>query len=490
MTPQEPLNLKLIFATDDDVKGMRPIKVLDIMEGMTKNFHPDGLFSTDIFGKVGGEFRNRIFSYIDLRVPVFHPTLYKTIVRMKALYGEIMAGKSYAVFNSELKDFEKSTIMEGETGFNFFFTHYPKLVLEDRKAQSRKTGVKLLENNKNLSSITRLLVIPAGLRDYVVDDTGKPSEDEINLLYRKVMMLSFSLDNIAVTDNIEFLDATRNNIQNAVINIYEHILNLTKGKKKAIQSHWTTRRIINSTRNVITSHIPAVTELGGFRSVNPNQTIVGLYQFLRAAIPLNVKAIREKFSQKIFTSQSGPAIMTNMKTNKKEQVNLGSEYYDKWMTYEGLEKIFGYYADQELRHQVLQINGYAMGLLFEAANGDFKIIQDIDEIPEGYEGYSVKPITMTEMLYICTYELSKNIMAFVTRYPVAGYGGIYPCYTYLRSTVKALVKYELDDFWQRKEKPAEEFPIRGEPFVDSMSPSPCHLSALNAKRLFKTAMAS
>ena len=95
------------------------------MEGMTKNFHPDGLFSTDIFGKVGGEFRNRIFSYIDLKVPVIHPTLYKVIVRMKGLYEEILMGKSFAVFNPDTKDFEKSTILLGETGYDFFCKYLP-----------------------------------------------------------------------------------------------------------------------------------------------------------------------------------------------------------------------------------------------------------------------------------------------------------------------------------------------------------------------------
>ena len=102
-----PLNINLLFANEEEVRGMRPVKVLDITEGLTKNFHPDGLFSTDIFGKVGGEFRNRMFSYIDLRVPIFHPTLYKVIIRMKSLYEEILLGKSFAVFNPETKDFEK-----------------------------------------------------------------------------------------------------------------------------------------------------------------------------------------------------------------------------------------------------------------------------------------------------------------------------------------------------------------------------------------------
>lgn len=481
MTPAEPFNLDLLFATDEDIHGMRPIKVLDIMEGMTKNFHQDGLFSTDIFGKIGGEFRNRLFSYINIRVPVFHPTLYKAIIRMKSLYEEIMLGKTFAIFNPATKDFEKSTIMLGETGYDFFFKNFPKLQFEDRKAVSRKTGIKLIEKYRARPWVNRLLVMPAGLRDYTVDDSGKPSEDEINSLYRTVMKLGFSLDNIAVEHNLEYLDSTRANIQLAIVVIYDHLISMLKGKKKAIQAHWTTRRIINSTRNVITAHVPAVKEIGGLRSVHPNETIVGLYQFLRAAIPLAIKEVREKFSQRVFTSQNGPAILINKKTLKPEQVVVDSSYNDKWMTYEGLEKIFSQFGDHSLRHRVLEIDGYYMGLMYRGPDGTFKIIHDIDEIPEDRrEGADVKPITLSEMLYTSVYKLAKTVMAFVTRYPVAGYGGIYPCHTYLRSTVKAEIKYELNDIWEAEKIPAEEFPVCGDTFIDSMSPSPCHLQALAA----------
>jgi hypothetical protein len=160
----EPLNLKLLFATDEETRSMRPIKVLDITDGMTANFHPDGLFSTEIFGKKGGAFRNRLFSYIDLRVPIIHPTLFKTLIRMKSLYPEIMAGKAYAIFDEKLKDFVPSTIMEGNTGYEFFVSRLKDIVFEDRKAASRKAGIKLLTKYLPNIFITKLLVIPAGGR--------------------------------------------------------------------------------------------------------------------------------------------------------------------------------------------------------------------------------------------------------------------------------------------------------------------------------------
>lgn len=471
MNPMEPANLRLIFATDEDVQGMRPIKVLDTMEGLTKNFHPDGLFSTDIFGKVGGEFRNRIFSYIDLKVPVFHPTIYKVVTRMKSLYEEILLGKSFAVFNPETRDFEKSTIMLGETGYDFFWRHLPKLKFEERDAVSRKQGLKLLAKYKDRYFITRLLVLPAGLRDYYVDESGKPGEDEINEFYRKIMRTAFSLETISIDNNsLEHLDSVRSNLQNQIQLLYEHLIGIMKGKKGAIQAHWTTRRIVNSTRNVITSHIPSVTEYGGNRSLETNRTVVGLYQFLRAAIPLCIKEVRERFSQRVFMGQNAPAALINKKTLKREQVQVDSYYYDAWLTYDGLEKIFAGYGDHSVRHKPLEVEGYYMGLLYRGPDNTFKMIFDIDEIPEDRrEGADVKPLTLTEMLYICVYERSKTVMGFVTRYPVSNYGSISVCKTYLRTTINVDILYELNDLWEPTSVPAQEFPKLNDSSFDSMS---------------------
>lgn len=475
-----PTNIDILFGNDNDIAGMRPIKVLDIMEGLTKNFHPDGLFSADIFGKVGGEMRKRLYSYIDLKVPIIHPNLYKVIVRMKELYEQILMGKAFAVFNPETKDFEKSTALLGETGYSFFMKHWHKVALEGRDSVSRTEGIKLLKKYKDNILITKLIVMPAGLRDYFVDESGKPTEDAINEFYRKIMKTCFSLETISIKDSLDDVDSIRANLQKQVVAIYEYLIDILSGKHGAIQSHWTTRAIYNSTRNVITSYIPRVDVLGGDRSVDPNQTVIGMYQFLRAYIPMAVKQVREKFSQRIFPSQNAPAALINKKTLKREQVMVNSKVIDKWMTYEGVEKVFANFGIQALRHRELEVDGYYMALLYKGKDGTVKMIFDIDEIPEDRrEGADVKPITMTEMLYLCTQEIAKDQYGFVTRYPVAGYGGIYPSRVYLRSTMDTEILTELDEFWQPRTKLVE-FPVRGGSFMDSLAPAACHLTALGA----------
>ena len=56
-----PFNIELLNITSNNLMGLRPIRSLDITDGASDNFHPDGLFSTVTFGKVGDERRSTRF---------------------------------------------------------------------------------------------------------------------------------------------------------------------------------------------------------------------------------------------------------------------------------------------------------------------------------------------------------------------------------------------------------------------------------------------
>ena len=55
-----------MFAPDSLVRTMRPVTRTDIYDGVTSNFHEDGLFSITTFGRVGSEERDNNFSFIRL----------------------------------------------------------------------------------------------------------------------------------------------------------------------------------------------------------------------------------------------------------------------------------------------------------------------------------------------------------------------------------------------------------------------------------------
>lgn len=476
---QLPMNIDLLILSNEDIKSLNKIEVLDIFSPSSRNFHSKGLFSTEIFGKIGEERRNRLFAYIDMHAQIFHPTVFKSIYDLKALYGDILSGKEYAIFDPEIKDFVKSNPIDGNTGFAFFVKHYNAIVFEQRPSAKREFNIKLLDKYRQHSFFDKLLVLPAGMRDYMIDENGKPSEDEINTLYRKVLSIASVIDNVDASRNAEYLDAARFNLQIAVNDIYNYLKNLLEGKNKFIQGKWAARKVFNSTRNVITSYLHDSPELLGDTSVSTNQTVIGLYQYLRMIFPLSVKQVKDTYLSDIFLGPNSPVFLVNKKTLKKEQVRLEAKYYDEWMTMEGLEKVFARYGQNDLRHEVLATETHYFGLLYKGQN-DYLFLQDIDDLPSHLDKALVKPITFTELLYLSVYKDSTTIPCLITRYPITGYGSIYPSYIYLRTTIKSEVRHELGPDGERTGFKAVEFPVAGDQFFSSMAVASKSLQRLSA----------
>lgn len=475
-----PFNIDLLALSDQDIKMIRPVKVLDIFDGFSKNFHPDGLFSVETFGKVGEEKRNRMYSYIDMRLAIFHPVIFKALGDLKSLYTEIIAGKSYATFDKATSDFVKVNAVDGNTGYSFFLKHFADLKFEKRPSSSREFNIRLVDKYRSKAMLDKLVVMPAGLRDFVIDQNGKPSEDEINTLYRKVLSVSGVVENVNAKLNAEYLDAARYNLQLAVSAIYDYIRNLLEGKSRLILGKWASRNIDNSTRNVITSYIPNTDELHSANTVNANQTVVGMYQYLRSILPLAVKNTRDTYLSNVFVGPNSPAMLVNKKTLKKEMVQMDPNDYDDWMTYEGLEKVMAKFGEEDLRHEALEIGDHYLALMYKGPDGTFRFCQGIDDMPEGRDPKDMHPITFAELLYISNFKGSSQTPGFVTRYPITGYGSIYPCYAYLKTTVKADKRTELNEAWELTDNVAFEFPRDGEQFYNSMSPAVAHLARLTA----------
>lgn len=477
-----PFNIELLVMGDELLRGIRPVRVLDIFDGLTKNFHPEGLFSTTIFGKVGEERRNRAFSYIDLKVSIIHPVVYNSLISMKQLYGGIVSGKEYAIWDPEVSDFVPSTPIDGRTGYNFFMEHCAEIVFEERDSEQRKQKIALEKKylGKPGGLFSKLVVMPAGLRDYEIDETGKPTEDEINTFYRKALGLSNLITPAGLKVNPESLDGLRYNMQVNMNNLYDYIQSLLEGKKKLVLGKWASRVVFNGTRNVITSLINTSSELGGKKTVGFNQTVIGLYQFLKATLPLSIYHIRNGFLANVFSTASAPMFLVNKKTLKKEMVEPDPDLFDSWMTEEGLEKTITRFGEEPLRHMFLETDTHYLGLIYKGPNGTYKLMQDIGELPDWADKKDVHPITFAELLYLSVYHFANTIPGYVTRYPITGYGSIYPSMTYLKSTVKSDTRKELNDHWEETGEVAHEFPVYKTQFVNSLSPHPTHLKRLGA----------
>lgn len=447
MTPYDAkklFNIDLILGLKEKKKFIKPVTSLHIFESSSTIFKKDGLFSIDIFGPLGSEARNKLISYINLNIPIMHPLIYQTYVKLKAFYGEIISGKVYATFDNKTHDFIPLSKEEGgQTGYSYFISHMDKIKFEDRKSESRKYRIKLIEKyGKKEHLFQEWIVLPAGLRDYTVSADGRPTEDEINTLYRKLLSTSNMLLNVKITEDTESLfDPIRFKIQKTVTELYMYILSLLDGKSKFIQNQWVKRAIKDGTRNVITSTKSRILDLDAENKITPNHTIVGLYQFVKSIRPLTINKVLTKFSSKIFNQFSTEVSLVNPKTMKYETYTIDVTHRDEWLSSDGINKIMNKLKLTPILISPITIEDKYLLLIYDDGK-NIKVLYRNEDL-EGLETKYIRPITYSELFYIAIEDVSTTTPAFVTRYPVIEKGSIYPSYMYCKTTLTGReVNYE------------------------------------------------
>lgn len=478
-----PFNVKLLELTTQRLAGLRPVTKLDIFDGAGTNFAEDGLFSVSIFGKLGDERRSQRFSFIDIKIPVFHPVIYRALVQLKTLYGGILAGTDYAVWDPLENDFQRSDQINGKTGFAFFVEHWLDIDFQETKSTIREYNIKLVRKYAKTALTSKVVVMPAGYRDVEILPDGRVQKDELNNYYAALIGVSNTISSAAVATNHELLNTSRLRLQRTFNALYESIESMLEGKKKLIMDKWASRRIQNGTRNVITAMDTSVPYLGAPGAVGFNNTVVGLYQLLKALLPVARYHLRYGYLQKVFVNPNSPVRLINKKTLHQDPVSLDTKYFDRWTTDEGLEKVITSFREESLRLKPLEIDGRYLGLLYTGPDGTFKILEDIDQVPHTRSKADVRPMTLADLLYLSTYRVLNRYPIFVTRYPVTGVGSIYPSKCYAKTTIKSERRRELDEMWEPMDDTyvALEFPTSG-PFVDSLVPHVSHLSGLGADK--------
>lgn len=480
-----PFNIEILYPDQKALMYIKPVTVLDIFQGSSKNFHEDGLFSQSIFGRVGESVRNKRFSYIDIKLHVFHPLLYKAIVSISPLYGDIMNKKAYAEWDDSTKNFIKTDQLSGDTGFAFFVKHWKDIEWKRTGSNKRENNIFLIEKYKNVALTNKIIVLPAGLRDYEIDETGKETEDEFNSLYRSLLNNSSIIHEKLITeDTITSYDNVRMSLQRTFNEIYDKIESMLAGKSKLILGKWTKRAIFNGTRNVITSANVACEELFSNAAVGVNDTIVGLFQYMKAILPVAKFHIKNGFLNEVFPGPSAPALLVNKKSLEAEQARISPNYYDDWMTDEGLDNTINLFGDEGNRSKVLEIEGKYLGLIYKGeidGKKVFKLFHDIKNLPSHLDKKDVHPLKFVELLYCSLYHISRKYPALVTRYPITGHGSIYPSLVYLKPTIHSEIRYPLNENWEFDEykPPAYNFPI-GEIYYNALSPHPSKLAKMGA----------
>lgn len=474
---QQLFNIDILILNKNNVGNLQEVRKATVFETGTQSFEQEGLFSTNIFGPVGSDIRNTQPAYIDLQFSILHPLIYEHITSLKSYYKDIIEGKSFAKFDKDVNDFILTTDETGDTGYTFFIEHIDKLVFEENDSEQRSFKIKLVKKYGNKESmISKWLVLPAGMRDYTVDENNQPSEDEINGLYRKLLSTVAMVKNTKIDTNIKLLDPVRLKIQKTCIEIFEYIKTLLDGKNKFIQGKWAKRAIVNGTRNVLTPTPTKTLNLEDENKITSNHSVIGLYQYIKGISPIAMNKVHTLFINKFLNPNSDNATLVNPDNMKTEIVTIPIKKRDEWLSLEGLSGVMNKLSQEDLRIEPVKIDKYYLMLLYD--NGkEIILFNSTDQITDDLDRKYIRPITYAELFYIAIYEIKDKYPCFITRYPVAGLGGIYPSKVYVKTTYNARTISLLKD---GVSKTVYEYPKLNDEFVTSVSVSPVHIGRLGA----------
>lgn len=429
------LNIDLLFPTANDLKFIGEITSTLTTDNVTKKLHDEGLYSQIIFGGIGSEERNKTFGYINLHTEILHPLLYNHFCSLSAFYKGILEGKIFAKWDDKEKNFIKSDSEEGDTGYSYFVKYINKLIIPQTGSRKREIKINVINKYKDNPFIKNLLVLPAGLREYQEDESGRPMEDEINDMYRSVINLSSVFKNLLLDkDEMYTMDMTRLRLQVAVNKIHDYFITLNNGKSGFIQHRFTKRSIDYGTANVITSIPISIDNLENDESaVDINDTQVGLFQYAKAISPIARANINNNFLSNVFTSTSNMSLLVNTKTLKTESVEVESKVRDKWISTDGLDNILSKLIDDDVKNSNVIVGSHYLALVYDDGK-TIRYVKHTDEIPESMDKKKLRPITYGELVYLSVYESIDKYPALVTRYPVTGQGSIYPSNVKVKTT--------------------------------------------------------
>ena len=472
-------NVDFLTIKPEQLRDMQEVTSLAIYESNSKVYDPKGLFSEVIFGQRDTATRFMKPGYIDLKMNIIHPFAYKILIGLDPIFDKVASGKVKASFNNELKTFVEDP--KGETGFDFFMRTLPKVEFDTRTSKSRSVSIEVVKKALRPENLIRYFyVLPAGMRDIEEDSKGRPTQDEINNIYSRMIMAVNGIRNNTIReDRLSQFDPYRYRVQNIAMDIFFYIKNLIDGKRGFMQAKWASRGIMDGTRNVLTALPNVVSDLKDPNKISFNDTTVGLYQFVKSILPLAIFNVNKYFIFNVATPASNNVTVIDSKTMKTTFKTISSKDKEAWTTAQGLNNIFNKLKQDVIKNDYAKIGDDYIALV-EDRGKEIYVIKDTNNIPAGVNVSKLRPITYGELIYISVAQAARETKGTVTRYPVINLGSIYPSGVYLKTTVigrrvKVYIDNEVMDL--------PEYPVDGEKFMGSLAASVQHLGALGGDKL-------
>lgn len=498
MAERAPFNISLLDV-DKYIKehGTKEVTSAFIKESSSNRFHPGGLFSELIFGQIASEERSLTSGYMSLNCSVFHPIIFQNIVSIKRLYGEIMAGSTYVIWNQDEGDFERAAENEegADTGYTFFMKHFDNINFKSTASLRRSDKVEVVLKYKDTRLVDKIIVIPAGIRDVKDSTMGRMEKDSINSLYASLLANASAMP--AGADKNPLFDTVHYIIQKKVNDIYEQLSTMVRGKGGFFEGKFYHRNIARGTRNVITASQMEAESPDSPQFHKVTETKVPLFQAAKAAANQLVYWYKSLFYDQILNNSSDNIPLINKDTLKLEYVPIDAKDKDRLLTSDGIEKTIDRFRDPFNRFMPASARVanygskptyYYLFMVYDIG-ADVYIFRNVDEfkarmkdLGQEVDASKIRALTNAEMLYIASYFALQGTHGFVTRYPVTDEQSIYPSETHLMTTspsrqIKLRMNITVGDE-DGSYVMLPEYPIIGRDFVDALMLHPTRLKSL------------
>lgn len=476
---------------------LKEVTSLLMYEPSSTVFHPDGLYSEQIFGQIGSPARISNLGYIDLHTEVLVPMVYRDIINLVGWYDDLMRGVQYARFDTQKKEFVMATRddLDADTGYTFFMSHIRECTFQRNESMTRNDTITKVEKtlSENTYSTTKMIVCPAGWRDIKVDISGHIETEAVNKLYGSLLAMAGEINlDIKTPAIVSFFDTMRYNIQKKLLEIYLYFENIISGKEGVGQQHYAKRSVANGTRDVITTPTLIANSPDEPDYLKCDETLHPLYLLASAFRPLVVHQLNLLFTSQIYTFGSVNVPAINPKTLQVEYIEVTPATVTEALSTEAKQRFIQEFKELETRHlpvTVPSITGeeYYLWMVYDLGDSIylFRSLDDLEKLL-GDTGIAVdrkkiRPLTKIEMLYIATYHAVEGHFSSITRYPAIEVGSIYPTKPALASTSPSRVVAFRSQYAPDMGVIYPYYPVYGlTSYVDSIAIHPCKTTGLGA----------
>ena len=438
---------------DNFVKDNNLKEITDPIYLEHKRPTPEGLFSYEIFG-ISQYDRSTIWAYIDLGARFLHPLAAINFRKYGTVYENIIHGlKKYKMVNGEFIEDP-----DGDTGIDFLYDNYDKIKWRTTPSISSSERIKFLKQGKDRIFITKFPVCPPYYRD--INDNSNVGIPIVNDMYKKIISQSISLKR---RGSFSFFgNLTKANIQDTLIEIFNHYMGMLKGKQGIIR-----RSVMGRNIDYGVWLVQSAPKIDGERYTDmlvdfdhfgyPMAALLSMFK------PFIFRATKEFFENEFTRSGKYTAIDENGKLIDLDLIEPEIDFSDEFINKKIVQFINGF----STRFDTIKIPKNKQNI-------------DADMVLTGRFGASKnitsRPMTWTDLFFIiCNQELSnKHVMQ--SRYPVDHFYSVAYCKIRVMSTIQTEpaeidgIKYK----WYPIVYPGKD---SSNAFVNTLSPCNVYLAA-------------